>query len=470
MNKYLSFLLLGIIATALAGCSTTLAPDYNRPAAPVPTNWPSGPAYKAGPPATTNQAADIPWREFYVDAKLRKIIELALADNRNLRAAAMTIEKTRAMYRIQRADLLPTVSAVGYGTKQEIFANVASFEEKMKVEYYSVNLGFSSYELDLFGRIRSLKERALQQYLATAQAHRSLQISLIAEIAGVYLNLAADHERLKLARDTLDSQEATYELIQRRYEIGDASELDLRQAQTGVEAARTDAAKYLGQVAVDENALNLLAGAQVPPELLPGELGEITALKDISAGLPSEILLRRPDILQAENQLKAANANIGAARAAFFPSINLTGNYGTMDDQLGGLFKAGSGVWQFTPQITVPIFDTGRNWAGLDSAKADREIYLAQYEKAIQTAFREAADALALYGTVLDQMEAQQSLVEASSVTYGLADARYRSGTDSYLTVLDSQRALYNARQGLIAVRLARLANLVTLYKVLGGG
>jgi len=470
MNKYMYLLLLVIIAATLAGCSTTLAPDYTRPAAPVPTNWPSGPAYQEMKAATTNNAENIPWRDFYIDAKLRKIIELALANNRDLRVAAMTIEKTRAMYRIQRADLLPTINAVGYGTKQEIFANVASFEEKMKVEYYSVNMGFSSYELDLFGRIRSLKERALQQYLATAQAHRSLQISLIAEIAGVYLNLAADHERLRLSQNTLDSQETSYDLIQRRYETGEISELDLRQAQTSVEAARTDAAKYLGQVAVDENTLNLLSGAQVPRELLPGELGEITALKDISTGLPSEILLRRPDILQAENQLQAANANIGAARAAFFPSITLTGNYGTMDDQLGGLFKSGSGVWQFTPQITVPIFDTGRNWAGLDSAKADREIYLARYEKTIQTAFREVADALAQRGTLQDQLKAQESLVDATAAAYSLAGARYDNGIDSYLAVLDSQRSLYTAQQGLIAVRLAGLANLVTLYKALGGG
>jgi len=467
MNKYM-FLLLAGIAAVLGGCS--LAPKYVKPQAPVPATWPTGAAYKPAAAGTTNQPADIPWREFYIDAKLQKVIELALANNRDLRVAALTIEKTRAMYRIQRADLLPTVNAVGYGTRQQVFANIATFEESVQVEYYTVNVGFSSYELDLFGRLRSLKARALEQYLATEQARRSMQISLMAELAGVYLNLAADRERLRLAQDTLDSQEATYELIQRRFELGDASDLELRQAQTRVDSARVDIAKYTGQLALDENALNLLAGSPVPAELLPDELGTIDILKDVRAGMPSEVLQRRPDIRQAENQLKAANANIGAARAAFFPSIILTGSYGTMDDQLSGLFKGGSAVWGFTPQITLPIFDTGRNIANLDAAKADRDIYVAQYEKTIQTAFREAVDALAQRGTLLDQMEAQKSLVDATAASYWLSDVRYRNGIDSYLAVLDSQRSLYGAQQGLISLRLARLANLVTLYKVLGGG
>ena len=470
MNKYRPFLLVGIVAV-MTGCSTTLIPDYTRPVLPVPSAWPSSSTNIIAAVNTNNPAvADIHWQEFFADTNLQKVIELALANNRDLRIAALTIEKTRAAYRIQRADLLPTVNVAGYGTRQEVFANIASFEEKVNLEYYSVNLGFSSYELDLFGRIRSLKTHALEQYLATKQARRSMHISLMAEIAGVYLNLAADRERLRLARNTFDSQKATYEMIQCRFEVGESSELDLRQAQTRMDAARVDIAKFTGQTTLDENALNLLAGTQVPDEFLPHELGTITTLKDITAGLPSEVMQRRPDILQAENQLKAADANIGAARAAFFPSIILTGSYGTMDDQLSGLFKAGSSVWNFTPQITLPIFDTGRNIAGLGAAKAERDICLAQYEKAIQTAFREVADALVQRGILLDQMEAQQSLVDATDASYGLSDARYRNGIDSYLAVLDSQRSLYSAQQGLIAIHLARLANLVTLYKVLGGG
>jgi len=465
MNRGIFLLLVGI-AAAFGGC--TLAPKYVRPQAPVPVTWPSGPAYKATS-ANTNgpAAADMPWREFFANAQLQKVIELALTNNRDLRVAALTIEKTRAAYRIQRANLLPTVNAMGMGTRQNVFANIASFEEKVDIEYYSVSLGFSSYELDFFGRVRSLKARALEQYLATEQARHSMQISLIAEIAGVYMNLAADRELLRLAQETLESQESTYELIQRRFEIGDSSELEVRQAQTRVEAARVDIAKYTGLMALHENALDLLAGTPVPEKLLPCEL---TVLKDITAGLPSEVLLRRPDILQSENQLKAANANIGAARAAFFPSIILSTSLGTTSDQLSGLFKSGSAVWSFMPQITLPIFDTGRNIANLDVAKAERDICLAQYEKAIQTAFKEVADALAQRGSLLDQLEAQVALAEATAASYWLSDARYRKGIDGYLTVLDSQRSLYGARQGLIAIRLARLVNLVMLYKVLGGG
>jgi len=453
----------------LAGC-TTLAPKYTRPEAPVPAEWPKGPAYKdsavtPGAPAV----ADIGWREFYVDEQLQKVIGLGLNNNRDLRVAALNIEKARALYRIQRAELFPTVNAAGIGSRQRLPASVSGTGQSMTVEQYSVNLGVSSWELDFFGRIRSLKDRALEQYLATEQARRSAQISLVAEIANVYLTLAADRESLKLAQNTLESQEATYNMIRRRYEVGASSELDLRQAQTRMEAARVDVATYTRQVALDENALNLLIGSPVPAELLPGELDAVTALKDITTGLPSEVLLRRPDILQAENQLKAANANIGAARAALFPRINLTTIIGTISDELSGLFKSGSGAWTFASQIIQPIFDTRLRW-GLKAVKADREIALAQYEKAIQVAFREVADALAQRGTVGDQIAAQESLVQASAETYRLSNARYTKGIDSYLSVLDAQRSLYAAQQGLIAIRLARLTNLVTLSKVLGGG
>ena len=453
----------------LAGC-TTLAPKYTRPEAPIPAEWPKGPAYKdsavtPGVPA----AADIGWREFYVDEQLQKVIGLALNNNRDLRVAALNVEKARALYRIQRAELFPTVDIVGIGSKQRLPADVSGTGHSKTVEQYSVNLGVSSWELDFFGRIRSLKDSALEQYLATEQARRSAQISLVSEVASVYLTLSADRESLKLAQDTLESQEATYNMIRRRYEVGVSSELDLRQAQTRVEAARVDVARYTRQVAQDENALNLLVGSPVPTELLPDKLDVVTLLKDITIGLPSEVLLRRPDILQAENQLKAVNANIGAARAAFFPRINLTTIIGTISDELSGLFKSGSGTWTFVSQIIQPIFDTRLRW-GLKAVKADHEIALAQYEKAIQVAFKEVADALAQRGTVRDQIAAQESLVQASAETYRLSNTRYTKGIDSYLSVLDAQRSLYGAQQGLIAIRLARLTNLVTLYKVLGGG
>jgi len=448
-----------------------MAPKYSQPTAPVPTEWPNGPAYKevAARPDDMS-AADIAWRDFFVDERLQKVIGIALANNRDLRVAALNIEKTRALYQIQHAELFPPVDAAGIGSKQRVPSSISETGQTMTVEQYSVNLGISSWEIDFFGRIRSLKDRALEQYLSTEQARRSTQIVLIAEVANTYLTLAADRELLKLAQDTLTAQEASYKLIQRRFEVGASSELDLRQAQTRVDAARVDIARYTGTVAQDENALTLLVGSPIPDDLLPMELGMVTELKDISRGLPSEVLQRRPDILQAENELKAANANIGAARAAFFPRISLSSNIGTISTELSGLFKSGSNTWTFAPQIVLPLFDAGSNLANLRAAKIDREIAVAQYEKAIQGAFKEVADALAQWGTVGNQMEAQQSLVDATAQSYLLSNARYKSGIDSYLSVLDAQRSLYGAQQGLIAVRLSKLTNLVTLYKVLGGG
>ena len=458
------------LIVCLVGCGT-LAPNYTRPAAPVPTAWPEGSASKHNLPETASPAAaDIKWRDFFADDRLRKVLDLALANNRDLRVAAFNIEKAQAQYRIQRAELFPVVNAAGSGSRQRLPADLSGTGQSETVTQYGVNLGISSWELDFFGRIRSLKEQALEQYLATEQAHQSAQISLLAEVAGAYLTLAADRENLHLAQSTLEAQQASYNLIRRRCEVGASSELDLRQAQTRVDAARVDIGRYIGQVALDRNALDLLVGLPVPDELLPGELSAVTLLSDISPGLPSSVLQRRPDILQAENQLKAANANIGAARAAFFPCISLTTGIGTASADLSGLFKSGSEAWTFAPQIVLPIFDTGSRWASLTVSKLDREIALAQYEKAIQTAFREVADALSQRGTLGDQLEAQQSLAHAAAETYRLSDARYTRGIDSYLSVLDAQRSLYAAQQGVITLRLARLTNLVTLYKVLGGG
>ena len=460
MNRT-AFFLLAVIVTLLGGCS--LAPTYTRPEAPVPAEWPGAPA------SAQQAAADVPWREFFVDERLRQVIDLALANNRDLRVAALNVQRTQALYRIQRAELLPTVDARGTFSKERVPGILSQSGQPATVELYNVNLGVSSWEIDLFGRIRNLKDAALEQYLATEQARASAQITLVSAVANTWLTLAADRENLKLAQSTLETQQATYEMIRRRAEVGASSDLDLRQAQTRVDAARVDIARYTGQVALDENALTLLVGSPVPPGLLPVELGEVVALKDFTPGLSSEVLQHRPDILAAESQLRAAHANIGAARAALFPRITLTTSIGTTSDQLSGLFTSGSGTWAFVPQIVVPIFDA-RSWVAYDVTKVDREIALAQYEKAIQTGFREVADALAQRGTLGDQMEAQQSLVEASADGYRLSDARYTRGIDSYLRVLDAQRSLYGAQQGLIAIRLARLTNLVTLYKVLGGG
>ncbi len=462
---------LAVVLVLLALSACTMAPEYVRPDAPVPADWPSGPAYKESSARPAGKAAaEITWQEFFIHDQLQKLISLALENNRDLRIAALNIERSRAMYQIQRADLLPTVVAFGIGIESKTSASRAAPGQSLRVHQYSADLGFSAYELDLFGRVRSLKDKALEEFFATEEARRSVQISLVAEVAGKYLTLAADKEHLKIAQDTLENQQTSYNLIKSRFEAGASSELDLRQAQTSVDSARVDIARFTGLVAQDQNALALVIGSPVPADLIPAGLSTITALKELGAGLPSDVLQRRPDIMQAEHLLMAANANIGAARAAFFPRITLTTSLGVAGPELTELFHHGNDAWSFAPQITLPIFDTGRNLANLKVTEVDRKIFLARYEKAIQVAFREVADALAQYGTLGDQMDAQQSLTDATAASYRLSEARYTNGIASYLNVLDAQRSLYNAQQGLISVRLSRLNNQVTLYKVLGGG
>ena len=468
MNKNVCLLLVGI-AIVSAGCALT--PKYTRPKAPVPADWPTGAAHEETKAATgVPTASELKWQEFFTDEKLRQVIETALKNNRDLRMATLNIEKVQALYRIQRAERFPIVSAVGNVSGQRVPSSVSGKEEPENVTQYVVGLGISSWELDFFGRIRSLKDRALEYYLATEQARSATQISLVAAIVNSYLALAADRENLRLAQETLDAQRASYELILRTRDLGIASDLDLRQAQTQVEAARVDIARFTGQVALDENALSLLVGAPVSANLLASELGSDRVLKDITPGLPSEVLLRRPDILMAEHQLKAAYANIGAARAAFFPRITLTAGAGLMSSDLSDLFKLGAKTWTFAPQVVLPIFDAGARKANFEVAQVDRDIVIAEYEKAIQSAFREVSDALSLRTRLVEQQNAQQSLVNALEETYRLSEARYKAGIDSYLSVLVAQRSLYAAQQQLVGVRLARLSNLVTLYKVLGGG
>ncbi|MGE5190502.1 MAG: efflux transporter outer membrane subunit [Gemmatimonadota bacterium] len=454
----------------VSGCAT-LAPKYERPAAPIPGAWPSGEAYVPAAAGTGGvSAADLPWSDFFANASLRKVISLSLSNNRDLKAAALAVARSRALYGISRADLFPHVDAAGGSIAARTPGTLTNNGQPVTSREYDVALAVTGYEIDLFGRIRSLKDRALAEYLATEQARRSVQIGLVSEVAARWFALAADRESLGVARETLAVQEKSYELTKRRFEGGVSSELDLRQAQTSVDAARVDIARFTALVAQDRNALELLAGAPVPGELLPAELGEVTEMKELSPGLPSEALLRRPDILEAEEALKGANANIGAARAAFFPRIALTTSVGLASDELGDLFRGSARTWSFAPRISVPIFDAGANRANLKVAEADRDIALARYEKAIQAAFREVADALAQRGTLGDQLAAQQSLVDAAAVTRKLSDARYEKGVDSYLAVLDAERTLYAARQNLIAFRLALLENRVTLYRALGGG
>ena len=467
MHKWLLIQLIGL-GLMFGGCS--LAPEYAKPQAPVPQNWPQGEAYK-----TTSDDPQLPlasalkWDQYFTDQKLQKVITLALGNNRDLRLAALNVEKTRALYGIQRAELLPTADLGGRAPQARTAEDLTQPGNARTSEQYHVNLGIASWEIDFFGRIRNLKDRALEEYLATEQARRSAQIMLIAEISRVYLSLAADRENLKLAQSTLTAQQASYDLIKKSVENGFSTEIDLHRAQTQVDAAKRDVPRYRQLVAQDINALNLLAGMAVPDELLPDDLSNVSPPREITAGLPSEILLSRPDVMAAEHRLKGANAYIGAARAAFFPRISLTAAFGTASNELSGLFNPGSYTWNFTPLVSMPIFDA-RTWFALEASKADQQIILVQYEKAIQTAFREVADALAVNGTIMQQVSAQKSLVKAAEATYQLSNKRYLSGFDSYLSVLDAHRALYLQQQVLITLRLSALANQVKLYAALGGG
>jgi outer membrane protein, multidrug efflux system len=470
----------------LSAC--TMEPRYRAPPLPVAEQWPipaTTPVTTDATPMSTEPAQspaeastaaslaawDIGWRDFFADPRLQQLIAQALANNRDLRVAVLNIELARAQYRVQRSNLMPAVNASGSFTKEKLPAVETGLPYSITESFYQVGVGVSSFELDLFGRVRSLTHAALEQYLAQEQARRSAQLSLIAQLADAYLTLASDRELQRLAQDTLKSQEDSFRLTQQRHSIGAVSGLDLAQAQTTVESARADAARYEGNIAQDIDALSLLVGAPVDAGLLPQEFDASTlGVNALPAGLPSTVLLRRPDVLQAEHLLRSASADIGAARAAFFPTISLTGNVGSASPALSGLFKSGTGAWTFMPQATLPLFHGGELIGNLSVARTNRDIALAQYEKAIQSSFRDVADALALTPTLERQRQAQESLVEASKRSYDLSQQRYKSGSDSYLAVLDAQRSYYGAQQGLIATRLAQQNNRVTLYKALGGG
>ncbi|WP_413795028.1 MULTISPECIES: efflux transporter outer membrane subunit [unclassified Pseudomonas] len=453
------------ILTLLGGCMN-LAPQYERPEAPVSEQW--------LPVASTPKgevSADIEWQNFFTDSRLARLQSLALSNNRDLRLAVLNVEKAQAQYRIQRAESLPSIDASVSGTHSRTSGSLSNTGSAATTHDYSAQLGLSSYEVDLFGRVQNLQDEALEDYLSLTETRRSTQISLVAEVATAWLTLAADNERLHLAQETLRSQQATYELTQRSHALGGSSGLSVAQAQTTVESARVDAAAYESQILQDRNALRLLVGSDIPEELLPGAyLESAAALVQVPAELPSSLLQRRPDVLAAEHTLKSANIDIGAARAAFFPSISLTANAGSSSSALSGLFKSGSGAWTFAPSISLPIFDAGSNRATLDSAKTEREIQVQTYQQTLQSAFKEVADALAERSTLDRRIEAQQALTDASRKSFELSDALYRGGSQSYLEALDAQRSLYSAQQDLITLRLTEQSNRVTLYKVMGGG
>ena len=479
---------LAAIALAVATLSAcSLIPEYQRPASPIPNQWP---ADAAGPNAAASSgvsADQIGWRDFFRDPRLQRLEEIALQNNRNLRIAVLNVAASEAQFRVQRGALFPTISASGTQFVEKLPANGGislggaggstggalplGGAPGTTLHEYSAGIGFTSYELDLFGRERSLTSEAFEQYLAQSETRRSTQISLVGEVAMDYFAVLADQGLVKITQETLQNETESYELTRAMYEHDTTTLLSLRQAESAVDAARASLAQYQRQLAQDRHALVLVLGQEVPTDLPPGEdLDAEGLLAELPAGLPSDLLTRRPDIMSAEHALVAANANIGAARAAFFPSIQLTASGGTASGRLDNLFGSGSGTWSFMPSITLPIFTGGQNRANLDLAHIEKNVAVASYELAIQTAFREVSDALSARGTYVEQLRSQQALVAADTDAYSLAEMRFRGGVDSYLATLDAQRSLYAAQQQLLTVRQAQLASQVTLYKALGGG
>jgi multidrug efflux system outer membrane protein len=472
-----------LTGTTLAGCN--MAPKYVRPELPVAPSGPTGPAYKSSSDLGTIVPADTAWNAFFTNDQLRTVIRTALDNNRDLRVSVANIAQARAQYRVQRADLFPTLAINGSATYQKSpFASTTgttgtgagtgsgtTSSVSGRTDIYSASAGISAWEIDLFGRLRNLTTAAQEQYFAAAENRNTAHTALVAEVATAWVTMAADQDRLQIAQSTAAAFSTTLDLTRARFRLGIASELEVRQAGTTYDQARSDIASSKTLVAQDQNALNLLAGTTLPAALLPTGMGTGNAtLENLPANLSSEVLLRRPDVVAAEHQLIAANANIGAARAAFFPNISLTAAFGTLSLGLSNLFGNGSSFWSAAPSVAVPIFDFGRNKGNLRYAEATRTAAVATYERAIQSAFREVADALARRGTIDAQLQAQTSLRDNARAAYKLSDLRYRAGIDTFLTTLDSQRALYTAEQSLLATRLTHDANAVELYRSLGGG
>ena len=454
------------LSTALSACN--LAPKYARPTGAIPAAFPQGGPY----PAAATDAPDVTkvgWRDFFTDPRLQTVIEAGLTNNRDLRIAAGNVLQARAQFRVQRGDLAPTTTATGAATYTNNIMGAGAGLTDLQI--YNGTIGFSSFELDLFGRVRNLTRAAQETYFASEEAQRATRISLIAEISTAWLTMASDQEQLRISRETLKTFEDTLRLTRAQFDIGVASELEARQADTNYQSARNDIAALTARVAQDKNALDLLVGATVAQDLLPSGLGTARFTREaLPNELDSAVLLRRPDVLQAEHQLIAQNANIGAARAAFFPKISLTATLGTISTALSSLFAGGSFTYNGAPSIGLPLFDGGQRKGNLDYARASQQVAQATYEKSVQTAFREVADALAQRGTIGEQIAAQGARAESANVASRLSDARYRAGVDSFLTSLDAQRTAYTAQQQLVTTRLTQESNMVELYRALGGG
>ncbi|WP_420477131.1 efflux transporter outer membrane subunit [Noviherbaspirillum sp. ST9] len=455
-----------LAAAVLSACS--LAPVYDRPDAPIATAYPAEASPAGGQIAYVT--ADSGWREFFQDPRLQALIGTALEHNRDLRVAALRIEEARAQYNIVGADALPNVSGTASGARSRNSAATSPTGASVVGSAYQVGLSIPAFELDFFGRVRSLNDAALSQYLATEEARRAAHISIVAEVAKAYLSERALAEQEELARSTFKSRESAYKLAKQRFDVGASSALDLRQNEILVQSARASLATLQRQRAQALNALTLLVGRPLNdlPQALPLSSQGIVA--ELPPGLPSDLLARRPDIRASEQRLKASNANIGAARAAFFPRISLTAGIGSASGELSGLFDAGTRTWSFVPQLVLPIFDAGRNRANLNIAEVRKDIAVADYEKAIQVAFREVADALVARGAIDEQIDAQARVLDAQKERLKLAELRYQNGVASALEVLDAQRELFSAEQTLVQARLLRLTNAVDLYRSLGGG
>ena len=455
MTKHLLAVTLGLL---LGGCS--LAPDYQRPATPAGATW------QASTDVTTTRG----WKGTFSDPQLQQLITLVLSNNRDLRIAALNVQSYEARYRIQRAAQLPTVGVDGSGSRQQTAGDINGSGREQIGSQYAANVGITAYELDFFGRIQSLKDQALENYLAQQESQRSTHLALVASVANAYLTLLADQDLLTLSQQTLQTEQESYELTSKKFNLGAASDMELAQGKTTLESARVSQAQYQRQVAQDKNALMLLIGGNLPADLQQTRALDDVALTPVPVGAPSSLLQQRPDVLAAEHSLKAANANIGAARAAFFPTITLTATAGSASNELSSLFDSGNGTWLFMPKLSLPIFDGGKRTADLDVAEIEAKKAVASYEQSIQSAFREVADGLVAQQSYQQQLAAQQALVEANQRYFDLAEKRYQQGVDSYLTRLDAQRSLFSAQQSLIATRLALLGNEVNLYKAIGGG
>lgn len=460
MKQTVKPLICAAVLLTLAAC--TMAPKYERPALPIGKDLSAQ--------AEGVLAADIGWRDFYRDEQLQALIQQALDNNRDLRIAVLTLEQVRAQYRIQRAQLLPAINASAAGTRQRVPEVLSETGESFILDQYSAGVRIAAYELDLFGRVQSLSRRALEEYFATDAAQKSTQLSLVAEVADAYFSWVANKELLTLTENTLNAREQSYQVVKRRFDAGLGSELDLSQAATALHTARVDAAQFQRQSEQSLTALEVLIGAPLDADSLQAKWNHEGMLGELPDTLSSDVLLQRPDILEAEHRLRAANADIGAARAAFFPRISLIGSYGNAGPDLDSLFDSGTRTWSFSPQITLPIFAWGANAANLDVAKLQKDVNIAYYERAIQVAFKEVRDNLQAQETIDRQLSAQRDLLDAVERSFSLAELRYEKGVDSYLDVLDSQRSLNAAQQALINTRMLKARNQLTLYKALGGG